>query len=111
MVNLGIYYLLRYITPFSTTIINIISIFCAILFAYFTNSKYVFHSQVKELQAKVKEFVKFFTARLSTMVIEIVGVEVFVILGIDDRIGKLLIQFIVLALNYIFSKFLVFVKK
>ena len=29
----------------------------------------------------------------------------------DDRIGKLVIQFVVLILNYVFSKFLVFTKK
>lgn len=110
-VNLGIYYLLRYVTSLEITIINVISIFCAILFAYFTNAKYVFRSEVSGIQGKFREFLKFFTARLSTMVIEIAGVEVFVILGVDDRIGKLIIQFVVLALNYLFSKFLVFVKK
>jgi putative flippase GtrA len=56
--------------------------------------------------------VKFVGARLSTMVIEVGGVWLMAdVMQMNDLIAKFIIQFIVLALNYIFSKFLVFKKK
>ena len=52
---------------------------------------------------------KFVSARLITMVIEVGGVWLLVsVMGLNDMIGKFLTQFIVLILNYVFSKFFVF---
>ena len=48
-------------------------------------------------------------ARLVTMVIEVGGVWLLAeILHMNDMLSKFLTQFIVLVLNYIFSKFFVF---
>ena len=48
---------------------------------------------------------KFVSARLVTMVIEVGGVWLLVsVMGLNDMIGKFLTQFIVLILNYVFSK-------
>ena len=48
----------------------------------------------------------FVSARLITMVIEVGGVWLLVsVMGLNDMIGKFLTQFIVLILNYVFSKF------
>ena len=53
--------------------------------------------------------VSFVSARLVTMVIEVGGVWLLVsVMGLNDMIGKFLTQFIVLILNYVFSKFFVF---
>ena len=55
---------------------------------------------------------KFVTARLTTMAIEVGGVPLLVNgLHMHELAAKIIIQFIVLALNYVFSKFLIFVKK
>lgn len=107
LVNLVSYTILRAFIDYNLA--NFISIVLAILFAYLVNSKFVFNSKARTINQRVSEFIKFITARLSTMVIEIVGVFVFVDnLGIHDLIGKFIIQFIVIVLNYIFSKLLVF---
>ena len=46
------------------------------------------------------------------MVIEVGGVWFMAeILHMNDLVGKVIIQFVILALNYIFSKFLVFTRK
>ena len=64
------------------------------------------------LRERFGEFVKFFGARLSTLIIEVGGVAVMnEYMNINDRLGKFIVQFIVLVLNYIFSKFLVFKKR
>ena len=97
LVNLVCYYTLRLTTPINMNVANTISVFLSILFAYFVNSRFVF---------------RFVGARLSTMVIEVGGVWMMAdVLHINDLIAKFVIQFIILVLNYIFSKFLVFTKK
>ncbi len=86
-----------------------ISIILAILFAYVVNSKYVFQDKCETLKDHVQPFCKFVSARLVTMVSEVGGVWLLVsVMGLNDMIGKFLTQFIVLILNYVFSKFFVF---
>ena len=69
------------------------------------NSKYVFQDKCETLKDHVQPFCKFVSARLVTMVIEDGGVWLLVsVMGLNDMIGKFLTQFIVLILNYVFSK-------
>ncbi len=112
LVNLVCYYVLRMTTGLNLNVANVISIAAAILFAYFANSIVVFRSDASTLNEKFGEFVKFISARLSTMVIEVGGVWLMAdIMKINDYIAKFVIQFIVLVLNYFLSKFFVFSKK
>jgi putative flippase GtrA len=106
MVNLVSFFILRKLKV-ELNIANIISIILAILFAYVVNSKYVFQDKCETLKDHVQPFCKFVSARLVTMVIEVGGVWLSV-MGLNDMIGKFLTQFIVLILNYVFSKFFVF---
>lgn len=112
LVNLVSYYILRKATPLNLNIANWISIMLAILFAYVTNSIWVFESRVHGFAERLAEFGKFVGARAVTMVIEVGGLWLMTSwLQMNDFLGKFIIQFIVLVLNYIFSKFLVFTKK
>lgn len=112
LVNLVSYYLLRVFTPLNLNLANWISIMLAILFAYVTNSIWVFESKVHGLVARFVEFGKFLCARGVTMIIEVGGLWFATsIIHMNDFLGKFMIQFVVLILNYIFSKFLVFAKK
>lgn len=112
LVNLVCYYVLRMTTSLNLNVANVISIAAAILFAYFANSSVVFRSDASTLKEKFGEFVKFISARLSTMVIEVGGVWLMAdVMKINDYIAKFVIQFIVLVLNYFLSKFFVFSKK
>lgn len=111
LVNLGSYWLLRRVTSWNYNLLNILSVALAILFAYWANSRFVFCSTARTLRARLAECAKFITARLSTMVLEVGGVFVMVeFIKMRDSWAKLLIQFVVLALNYLFSKFLVFTR-
>lgn len=112
LVNLGSYYIIRIVSDIDINVANTISVCIAILFAYFTNSRFVFESKAVTFKDKFSEFTKFIGARLLTMVVEVGGVWLMVdMLRINDYLSKFLIQFIVLALNYVFSKFLIFTKK
>jgi putative flippase GtrA len=102
----------------SVTISNILSWICAVLFAFVTNKLWVFQSKKWAFRIIVPEFLKFVTARLATGVMEIVGVPLLVYLGLDQKIAgiegmaaKVLVSIIVIILNYVLSKFLVFRKK
>lgn len=87
-------------------IANVISWICAVLFAYVANRKYVFESHETR---KIYEFLKFTGARISTLIIDMLSMAMLVsILNINDKVAKIIVQFIVLILNYIFSKFFVF---
>lgn len=90
------------------TVCTILSWIVSVLFAYVTNRKYVFKSNEKNI---LKEFVSFTTARILSLIFEIIAMYVFVeFIMLDDRISKIIVQFVIVILNYIFSKLFVFKK-
>ena len=94
--------------PIELQIANIISWIFAVAFAYFANRKYVFKSKEEN---KVKEATKFVAARLGTLGLDMLTMFIMVsLLGINDRISKLVSQVIVIVGNYIISKLFVFKK-
>lgn len=108
LVNLVSFYCLRQMNV-AMNLANAISIVVAILFAYIVNSKFVFHDKCESLRDHIKPFGKFIGARACTMFIEIGGLWFLVeVLLWKEMIGKLLIQFVIIVLNYVFSKFFVF---
>ncbi len=114
VVSLGVYYLcvvtfLDPSNPVQLQIANIISWVAAVTFAYFTNRKYVFESSSTDYLAEAG---KFYASRVSTLFIDMAIMFVAVtLLGINDKIAKVIVQVIVTITNYIFSKYLVFNKK
>ena len=88
---------------------NVISWIISVAFAYITNRKFVFESNEEN---KIKEATKFVTSRIATllmdMVIMCVGVTT---LKFNDKIMKLVSQVVVIVMNYILSKLIVFKKK
>lgn len=108
LVNLVCFFVLRKCRV-ELNIANLISIITAILFAYVVNFRYVFQDKCETFKDHIRPFCKFISARLVTMVIEVGGVWLLVeVCKMNDMAGKFITQFIVLALNYIFSKFFVF---
>lgn len=90
---------------------SITSTILAITFAYVTNRKFVFKSRVTGRKGIIKEITEFYSARILSLVIAEVLMQITVIsLGFDAILMKFLINIIVIVLNYIFSKFWVFRK-
>ena len=114
MVSLITYYLLVYtiLDPnigIELQIANIVSWIFSVTFAYFTNRKYVFKSKNK---ISFKECISFYISRIGTLFLDMLMMYVFVtVLGFNDKIIKFVVQIIVIILNYILSKFIVFKKK
>lgn len=90
---------------------NIIAWFLSVLFAYITNKIYVFESKNLSKKKLIIELFNFFYYRILSLVIEIIILYVAVsILKIDDFIVKIFTNILIIILNYIFSKFLIFKK-
>lgn len=90
-------------------IANVISWIGAVLFAYFTNRKYVFESHDPRM---LREGALFFVSRIGTLLMDMGIMFLLVtVLGINDKIAKLIVQIIVIVGNYVFSKRLVFKEK
>ena len=87
---------------------NVLSWILAVIFAYYTNRLFVFHSKNKN---KKEEAVKFIGSRLLTLALDMGLMYAFVdFMKIDDLISKIIVQIIIVVLNYIISKLLVFKK-
>ena len=110
IVNFSVFYLLT-LVGLNENFSNVISIILAVLFAYFTNRKFVFNSKASTFNEKIKEFYKFILGRAFTMLVEVVGFYLlFNILGIEKFISKILISIIIIILNFFVSKFFAFKK-
>lgn len=113
VVSLVSFYIVRLFIFTSSTqlhiqIANIISWILSVLFAFITNKKYVFKSS-KKGKDKLKEMIKFYLSRLTTLVIDMLTMWILTsIIHINDKIAKLIVQVILVILNYIFSKLFVF---
>ena len=81
----------------------------AVLFAYLTNRKWVFHSVAEGFKAIFKEFISFLSCRLATGVVDWVCMFIFVdILLLNDVVIKFIANILVIVLNYVASKLLIF---
>lgn len=117
LVSLAVKYLLLFTVlkadnPVELQIAIIISWVIAVLFAYFTNRKYVFESTGEN---KIKEFVSFVIARISTLLLEMLIMWFFVtFLKLNTDlwvvIFTLISQVAIIVGNYILSKLFVFKK-
>jgi putative flippase GtrA len=91
-----------------TLVANIISISCAVAFQYYTNSKWVFRSKHETKKSKWAEFFRFLSARMATIILEMITVPLLVLYGFPDLGSKIFITVFVVILNYFLSKILVF---
>ena len=114
VVSLGVYYgctatFLNPDDPGQLQAANVISWIVSVTFAYIVNRKYVFQSKNKHILA---EAAGFYGARLATLGIDMGLMFLFVSsLGMNDKIAKIIVQVIIIASNYLISKFIIFRKK
>lgn len=106
VVNIMAYYVLVRFFRINYIISNIMAWILSVLFAYITNRWYVFESKNNNF---FYEMISFFSARLVTGLMDIILMWVLVDNNIlDDFIAKIIVNVIVIILNYIFSKLFVF---
>lgn len=88
---------------------NVVSWILAVLTAYITNRIWVFHSTNHGFVACLKEIVEFCAGRLLTLGMEEFMIYLFITrMGLNSLVVKLAVQVIVVVVNYILSKMVIF---
>lgn len=106
--NIVFYFVLTKIFSIDYMVSTVIDWILTVLLAYILNKVFVFYSKSngKEL---IKEIYEFFKYRIFTLVIELGLMYLFVdLLSMNDMISKIIVQIIVIILNYVFSKIFIF---
>lgn len=112
LINIVSYGILNILFDLPVAISNIIAWFLSVLFAYATNRKYVFHSEKITHKEILKECINFFVGRISTGILDTIFMVITVtLLNLPNFIMKITSNIIVIILNYIISKLIVFNKK
>lgn len=106
LVNIIVYFISAEILNINYLVSNGVAWFLSVLFAYITNRKYVFDSTNSNI---FKEMVSFFGSRLATGLLDMGLMWIFVETSLmNDVIAKVVVNVIVIILNYILSKLVVF---
>ncbi len=116
VVSIVTYFLFSLILDIENNILfilaNVLSWICAVIFAYITNKKFVFNTTTSNKKEEIKVFSMFVSSRITTLLIELAFMFITVkVILINDKIAKVIAQFIVIVLNYVLSKLFVFKKK
>ena len=105
-VNLISYFFFANILNINYLVSNAIAWFLSVLFAYITNRTWVFESKSPKI---LKEMSLFFGGRIFSGAVDMLLMYTFIdLLVFNDSISKIVVQIIVIVLNYIFSKLIVF---
>lgn len=96
-----------YPTPFENTVLSTINWVAGVIFAYFTNRRFVFKSR----EPMRKEAPKFVLSRVSTWILDIVVMQVLTAVRINLVVASVISAVLVTIANYVFSKLFVFQKK
>lgn len=109
LVNILIFFICDTIFNIQYLLANAISIIAAIIFAFFTNKKYVFKSKAKSFNLAFKEFYLFVGLRLVSGLFDMLSMFILVdLINLKTMVAKTLTQFIIVVLNYAFSKLYIF---
>lgn len=84
---------------------NTIAFTIAVLFAYYTNTKYVFNSLLT-----LKNFISFMSYRIFTLFLDNLFMYILVTICVKELIAKIIVNFVIIVMNYFVSKFVVFKK-
>lgn len=91
---------------------NFIAWIAGVIFAFVTNKLWVFDSKSWAPSVAGKEFTGFMGARIFSFVIETILMFTLVtLLSFNDFIAKIIVGVIVVIINYIFSKLIIFKNK
>ncbi|WMJ88585.1 GtrA family protein [Anaerocolumna sp. MB42-C2] len=111
LVNYAAYYIFCNRIGIENLIANIIAWIIAVIFAYVINDIWVFKDHISNIRLEVIKVIKFFGARLFSLIVEEAGLFLFVdLLSLNNLVVKAALAVIVIILNYFFSKLYIFKK-
>lgn len=96
---------------FNASVSNVIAWIFAVAFAYLTNKPFVFKSHDWSAATVLPELTKFVGSRIASGALETVIIFVYVdLMHLDGNIMKLVTSVLVVVINYVASKLIVFKK-
>lgn len=109
LISFGLFWLLLAFFATPPNLANLISIFMAVLFAYFANKVAVFQSRCDSIGALFMEIMRFFISRGLSIFIEFAGVLLLMGTGsLAPLTAKALTSLVVLVVNYLLFRYYVF---
>ncbi len=109
ILNIAAYWMMAHLIGLGTMNSTWIAWIAAVLFAYITNKKWVFHSEVHTGKGVAKEAGSFFLCRFGTGIMDWCFMYVFVdLLCWNDVAVKTVSNVAVIILNYAASKIMIF---
>ena len=90
---------------------NAVAWIVSVLFAFFTNKRYVFKSDKTKENGAWKEFSLFVSARVLSYLIFDLGLYTLCLFFLPHQVDKILMNVLVVIFNYLASKLVVFRKK
>ena len=112
VINIVVYWAAAHLLHIPTVPSTVIAWIAAVLGAYLTNRKWVFHSEASGKKEILQEVLRFFAARLATGIFDWVFMYVTVDrMGWNDVAMKVIANVVVIISNYVLSKLVVFRKK
>lgn len=110
--NIGTYWIFSHLLHIPVIAATILAWIITVLFVYITNRRWVFHSEADTKKAVIKELTSFYVCRVGTELVDLACMFIFVdMLHINDILIKVGANILVIVLNYIASKFLIFKHK
>ena len=111
VVSYCVYFPLYNLASLSAAVSNVISWIAAVLFAFFTNKPFVFHSYDWSAKIVSVEFVKFVGSRIGSFIVETGLIFLLAdLLQWNGNLVKVAVSVIVVIMNYLASKLIVFRK-
>lgn len=111
LVNFLVYYPLTNLLGINATVSNVIAWAVSVAFAFVTNKPFVFKSMDWSASVVIPELYKFVGTRLGSGLLETAMIFLLVdLLGLDGNIIKLAVSILVVIINYVGSKLIVFKK-
>lgn len=112
LVSIGTYALFNVNFGINELVANIFSWLITVMFAFLTNRVWVFNSPTKGKIGFIKQMLAFYGGRVVTLVVEEAILFVFItLMNFPSMIIKIIAQIIVIVLNYVISKLVVFNKE
>lgn len=109
IVNIGSYWLFANKMHIDVMISTVLAWILAVLIAYLTNRKWVFHSTASTANEIIKEIISFFSCRIATGIVDWLCMFIFVEqMNLNDMVIKTFANVLVIILNYVASKLVIF---
>ena len=111
LINIGSYFACRQVLHMPVVPADVLAWLVSVIFAYVTNKLFVFESKSWRLRLVLKEGAEFLAARVFSLGVDVVMLYITVtILDWWELPMKVLANVVVIVINYIFSKWIIFRK-